>query len=217
MRPLWLFSPKKDSSLALVPDLEYPPGVVKISLQLLDADSVPDFVVESRHYYGDGFYSQLNMITSSGNSGKSDWTVIPLNGSSGEESGQTTEGSWCLDTSDSKSLLFLLRQEKEGADFKSGVYSFGPEGFGRYNRIDTVFGAALSDPASRILAEVGMHKWRTITHSNLCLLPCPGGSRWYFGKLFIGERERTRWLAQASISGLRNPTEFSIGPLGIGD
>ena len=207
---VWMFSSTNRASLFVAPKIEYPPLVLGIGMGRFDEDSLTDFVIETLHYYGDGNYSQLSVITSSGNKQSPSLEILPLAGSSGEEGGQTVKGIWWIEPADSNSILFIVRQEEEGKEFKAEAFTHGKAGFGPVRSLKVFFGLMLSAPMPEDSAKVELARLKLLTRSDLHLLPKEATRNWFVGRLFLNERERSKWLAGLPNKEHLTPIEFAL-------
>ncbi|MEO6098594.1 MAG: hypothetical protein ABIQ80_22870 [Fibrobacteria bacterium] len=209
---VWMFSSTNRTSLFVAPKIEYPPQVTRVGMGHFDNDSLTDFVVETLHYYGDGNYSELSVIMSSGIKQSPSLDVLPLSGSSGEESGQTVKGIWWIERADSNSILFIVRQEEEGKEFKAEAYTYGKNGFGPVRPLKVVFGLSLSAPMPEDSAKIELARLKLLTRSDLHILPNEATRLWFVGKLFLDERERSKWVAGLPDKERLKPMEFALKP-----
>lgn len=209
---MWMFSSSNRTNLFVAPKIEYPPLVTKIGMGYFDDDSLTDFVFESLHYYGDGKYSQLGIITSFVNMQSPSLDILPLSGSSGEEGGQTVNGIWWIERADSNSILFIIKQEKEGEEFKAEAFAYGKTGFRPVRPSKGFFGLMLSAPMTEAPVKVELARLKLLTRSDLHIFPNEATGLWFVGRLFLDERERAMWIAGLPEKEHLLPKEFTLKP-----
>jgi hypothetical protein len=209
---VWIFSWNPSTSILIKPNLEYPPLVTRIGIGRFHGDSLPAFAVESIHHYGDGYFTQLNLFHSPDQSHSPSLQVFPLSGSSGEEGGQTLNGTWWIDGSSSDPTLYIVSQEEEGKEFHAETFRSRKNGLGPIGLGEWVFGLSLSTPQPSYLAKIELEQLKFLTRTDLGLFPDEAGRRWFVGRLFLNGAERSHWLVGMAKGQHLFHKEFQLEP-----
>ncbi len=90
----WGFRSRQDTAHFLHVVNEYVGETKAIEVVDMNADMAPEFILETEHYFGDGLYSQLQVVSMATLTPV--LTVLPLGGESGEPSGGTATVDWWL-------------------------------------------------------------------------------------------------------------------------